>query len=117
MNGLGLQMSSDPPGGVFAASRRRPHQSDAARAAIWTPGSEILQAALELGSLDGVGTQLDRHLVGTHSGRSLTGALEQLGMRGMQRLVALERGVVQQRAEQVEGCLRATPRSRRRQRG
>ena len=101
----------------FAASRRRPHYSDAARAAIWTAASKIQQAPLELGPLDGVGTQLDRRLVGALGGLSVTGALEQLGMGCVQRLVALERRVARAAARAGRGRLEGRRRTRRRRHG
>src|SRR5579884_314210 len=61
------------------------------------PCSEIPQAPLELGPLDLIGAQLDRRLVGARSALAIIGAPEQFCMGGMQRLVALERWIVQQR--------------------
>src|SRR4051794_31292012 len=104
MDGWGLLHDTSSES-EFAASRRRPHYSDAARAAIWTACSKILPAPLQLRPLDGIGAQLDRRLVGARGALSIAGALEQLGMGGVEGLVALERGIVQQRREQIEACL------------
>ena len=61
-----------------------------------------MQPALELGALNRVGAELDRPLVGALGAREVTGAPEQLGVRCVQRLVALERGILEQRLEQLE---------------
>src|SRR3981189_191833 len=73
------------------------------------PRSEIPQAAVQLRTLDGVGTQLDRRLVGARGALAVARAPEQLRMGGVQRLVALERRLVQQQRAQIE----ARPRARR----
>ena len=99
-------------GPELAAYRRRPHQYDAAGEAIWTGFSKVLQAPLELGSVDGITTKPDRRLVGARSALAITGALEQFGMGGMQRLVALERRIAQERREEVQACLRGCGRSK-----
>jgi hypothetical protein len=47
------------------------------------------QPPFYLRALDGVGAEADRPLVGARGARGVAGAAEQLGVRGVQRLVAL----------------------------
>ena len=62
--------------------------------------------AFELRLLDGVGAELDRALVRARGARGVAGAAQQVGVRGVQRLVALERGIAEQRLEQLQPGVR-----------
>jgi len=61
-----------------------------------------VQPAPELGALDRAGAELDRTLVRALGAGEVTSAPEQLGVRGVQRLVVLERTILEQRPEQLE---------------
>src|SRR5947209_14132914 len=75
--------------------------SDAAAAAISTgSAAQAGESTLELGALDVVVAQLDRPLVRARGARRVVGAPKQLGVRGVQRLVACQPRVVEQRLEQ-----------------
>ena len=64
--------------------------------------AERAQAPLELRALDGVGGECDRTPVRMRGVVGFARAAQQLGVRRVQRLVALERRIVEQRLEQLQ---------------
>ena len=66
------------------------------------PTAQRAAAPLELGALHGVGAELDRPLVRPGRLPWIARAAEQLGMRRVQRLVAGERRVVEERGEHIQ---------------
>jgi len=51
-----------------------------------------MEPSFELGALDGIGGERDRPFVRTRGARPVAGTAQQLRVRRVQRLVALERG-------------------------
>src|SRR5919106_5734361 len=85
--------------------RRRSGRSDLdSRASV---GAQRAQPPFELGALDLVGAQRDRPLVGALGARPVAGPLEQLGVSGVEGLIAIERGILEQRLDQLEARLGA----------
>src|SRR4051812_45616896 len=93
-------MSLSPPASA-ASTTRRSVEGDL-DAALRKASRQRAEAPLELCALDGVGGELDRLLVGARGARGVARAAEQLGVRRVQRLVALERGIGEQRLEQLQ---------------
>jgi hypothetical protein len=60
------------------------------------------QAPFELRALDGVGGERDRALLRPRVARGVARTAEQLGVRRVERLVALERRIAEQRLEQPQ---------------
>ena len=79
-----------------------------AREPLPSVGVERRQAPVQLGPLDRVGAERDRSLVRARGGHRVAGSPEQVGVCRVQRLVALERRVGQQRLEQLEPGLGPT---------
>src|SRR5579859_7183537 len=94
---------------VLAASKKTSHH----RARFGQPGEktgvgqpsvgvERRKAPLQLSAFDLVGAERDRSLVRAGGGHGIAGSPEQVRVRGVQRLVALECSVGQQRLKQLE---------------
>src|SRR5271156_3696977 len=69
--------------------------------------TESLQTTFELASLDGVGAERDRSFIGPCGGWRVLGAAQELGVRGVKRLVVLEASILEQRGKQLKARLRA----------
>src|SRR6187455_2354064 len=68
--------------------------------------AERVAPALQLGALHGVRAQLDGPRVRARGAVAVARAVQQLGVGGLQRLVALERRVVEQRRQDLQAGLR-----------